>query len=410
MVSPDDIDSIVLVNKGKPYELVRDSDGWIITVPRILLADMRIIRNILDVLNREKILKVVATDTGRLGEFGLKRPVLRATFRHDGESEEFLIGRKSPTESGAYMYKQGLEGVFLVSLDVPRSLNQGLYKLRRKEPFVFDHESLERIVIEKNGGSLEIAREDSGWFMESPYRGKCGEGAVSALVNSLRTVYADEFFDGKEPDPSDYGDSARITMYFDDGSESVMDVYFWGTEADKGIVLYQRGYDYFARTNQRQLWKDINADAGFFLYRTLFDVGAVEFYEIEAVAEGKTIVLKRKGDRWLYQGRGIGKGRMNEFFDMLNGLEAESIIENRDFTGGERSYSLVLKGKDGSAKAWMYAYGEARGSRIIFDSDNREIKKHYAESSNLDKKVLVTNLMIDDLTGFMEGLTEEVSE
>jgi hypothetical protein len=409
-VPPGDVDYIMLVNQGQEYELRKGTDAWMVTKPRKLYADMKIIKNMLDVLNKEKILKVVATDTDRLGEFGLMNPVIYAAFGHGGEMEEFFIGRPTPAKSGAYMYKRGLGGIFLVSLEVAGALNQGLYGLRKKEPFVFDASALNRVVIERKGGRIEMARTGSGWFMEYPYRGRCSRKAVSALVNYIGTARGDEYFDGKVPDPSDYGASARIRMFFDNKPGTVMDVYFWGTEFDRGIVLYQHGFDYFARTDQRDFWRAVNDDAGSFRYRNLFEAEPGGVREVAVKWEGKSLALKRDGGGWSSNGRRVSKERLNAFFDALNSLEAYGIVGEDGFIGGEKSFSLVMKNKDNAVTAGLHVYGESGGSTASFDSERGELKTLYAESSNLEEKVLVTNFMVEDMLEMVKKLTEEAPQ
>jgi hypothetical protein len=407
-VSADEIDYIRLINRGQDYRLEKTANGWMLVKPKRLIADQKIISKIIEVLNKERIIKVVATDLKRMDEFGLTSPVIYAAFGHRGGLEEFFIGRPAPAKAGAYLYKKGLDGIFLVSLDVAGALNQTLYGLRKKEPFVFDETAIKKIVIERKDDRLEMVRKENGWFMLSPVKGRCSDKAVWRFIEEMKTLRADEFYDGKKPKPSDYDKSVRIKLFFDDKTE-VMDVYFWGTEYNKGLVLYQHGLDYFARTNQRDFWNSLHESAWTFRYKNLFDVNPEDVYAITGRMGEETITLKRKGNRWFSSGRKLSEDRVYAFIQMLNGIEAYGITE-KDFIKTEKYFSLLLKDRNGKDVASLYVYGEAKIYSTSFDLERGDIKVFYAESSNLTDKCLVTNFQVEDLYKSLKKLVAEESE
>jgi hypothetical protein len=392
-----EIDEIRLANQGEHYKLTKEDGTWLITAPRRLLADRRIITKIVESLNEERIIKVVSTDLKRKSEFGLTMPVIYAAFGHGGKVDHFFIGPPSPAASGAYLYKGGLEGIFLVSMDVAGALNQNLYGLRRKEPFILDEAlPVRKIVIERNTDTIEIHKAGTGWTVVNPLKGRGSDDDVAALIKAIRYLRADEFFDDMVPDPSDYSKTSRIRIFSGD-REIILDVHFWGTSFNEGLMVYQHGQKYSARTTQREFWNLINQGADFFQYRNLFSFDINDAYQITGNKGGERVSLQKRNGAWYFEDREITEERVTELLEKMNTLKAGGIADKKDYAGGEEYFSLVLKGARGETVSRLSVYGETGSSNASFDPQKGKLVSFFAESSNLEYGCIVTNHQIDDL-------------
>jgi len=404
-VPVDEIDYIKIIKGKDEFELKRDGNTWIITGPKRLLADEAIISMMIDILNREKVKKVVSTDINKAAEFGLEPPYIYAFFGHGGRIDEFFVGRPSPSGAGVYLYRRGLDAIFLVSEDVASALSHDLYSLRKKEPFVFDKDHLKRIVIRRKKDTLDLSKTSLGWFMRSPIEGRCSLRNVLKLIEDIATVRADEFFDESVPEPSDYPKSAKIELVEDSGRQITIDVYFWGTSVNRGIVVYQHGLSYYARVG-RDFWNNIHQDASSFRYRNLFEFKPEEAFKIAVRKDKESLLIERKGRKWMYKDRPLDDTMVEEFMELLNGMEAYRLVEKEEFKKGKGSFSLTVWGRQGNILGVLKVYGEAPRDSFAF-SEEAELKTYYAESTNLVDKVIVTNLQMNDI---YEAIKKTITE
>lgn len=394
-VPVDEIDYIKIIKGKDEFELKRFDSTWMITKPKRLLADRAIISLMIDILNREKIKKVVSTDIKKAKEFGLEPPYIYAFFGHRGEIDEFFVGRPSPSGAGVYLYRRGLDAIFLVSEDVASALTHDLYSLRKKEPFVFNRDHLRRIIIRRKKDTLEFSKTSLGWFMSSPIEGRCSLKDVLKLIEDIATVRAEEFFDEGAPDPSDYPKSAKIELIEDSGRVVDIDVYFWGTSVDRGIVVYQHGLPYYARVG-RDFWNILHQDASSFRYRNLFEFRPEETFRIVVKKYSETLLIEKKGEKWMYENRTLDRTMVEEFIEMLNGTEAYRLIQEKDFRRDKERFRVTVWGRQGNILGLLRVYGEAPRDSFAF-SEDRQLKTYYAETANLVDKVIVTNLQMNDI-------------
>ena len=377
--------------------------------PKYLPADDAVISKIVEVLNSEKIKKVITTDITRSSEFGLKPPYIYAFFGHRGLIDEFFIGKPNPAETGVYLYKRGLDAIFLVSKDVASALSHDLYSLRSKVPFEIDRDKLSRIVIKRRKDTLDINRTTDGWFMHSPIKGRCSTKYVNKLIEDICTVHADEFFDDKKPNPERFPNKAWIELYEGPDRRILIDVYYWGTTPDTGILVYQHGLSYYARVG-RDFWNSINREAPFFKYRNLFEFNPEQLIAIKLKDKDKAWIINKKDNRWLYKDRILNRQVLGEFIELLLNAEAYSVTEKtKDQNREAERFSLELLGADNRILGMLKVYGEAPLNRYAF-AGTEELKAYYAESANLKEQILITNLQIKQLKEAFMKLIQEVTK
>jgi hypothetical protein len=394
-ISTERVDYIRLVVNGNEYELKKKKEGWFITKPETLLADEIIIKKMLEKLNKEKIKKLVTMDMSRLSEFGLKVPAIYALFGYEGNIVEFFLGRPNPAATDVYIYRRGMDGIFLVSKDIVTVLNHNLFSLRRKEPFLFDPARVAGIKIIKDSDTVEMRySQGKGWIMITPNMGRCSEREVIRFLEDIRSVRAEEFYDHMQPEPERYPRNAKLVLLNRDGSEVVIDLYFWGTSIDTGIVVYQHGLDYYARTG-REFWNRIHEDASIFRYRNIFEIRSDDVVKIEFIDKEDKVVISNKSGQWSYSQKILDKIVIDELLERLADIEAYRIINKRDFDRDSVTMRLAISNSDGNRQV-LNVYDEVDIGKRAF-SMKAELKTHYAEASNLKDPVLITNLQMMDI-------------
>lgn len=124
----------VKTNDGKTIAVQKDqSNNWQITQPVTGEGDRtRIVGVVAAMIGRPPERKV-ADNAANLGEFGLASPVYTVDLVSGAGTETYLVGNQSPTQSGAYMVKQGGSTVWLIS-GLDRTLKDYVDRPPKAEP------------------------------------------------------------------------------------------------------------------------------------------------------------------------------------------------------------------------------------------------------------------------------------
>jgi len=397
-IPPDEVDYIKLLVNGLEYELRKTDEGWFIMRPEELRADDVIIRKTIEKLNSGEIKKLITLDVSRLEEFGLKRPIIYALLGYRGNIAEFFFGRPSPTEEDVYVYRRGTDGIFLVSRDIADALSHDLYSLRRKEPFFFDPKRVKEIRIVRQSDIIDMRRAGNVWWMDSPLKGRCSSREVARLLEEISTVRAIEFVDHKKPDPSRFPRSASILLIGQGDNPVQIDLYYWGTTEDTGIVVYQHGLDYYARVD-RDFWNEIHRDVARFRYRNLFDMSLEEIRRLEFTDKEGTLIIERRGGQWYYGPSRPDRVLVEDLLRRLLEMEAYRFTSKKDLEMGHPRMSVILSASGGKVQR-LDVYDEVDTGKVGFAEGN-EVKTFYAVASNLDEPVIVTDLQIGDIKGWL---------
>lgn len=394
------VDLIRLRNMNGSFEIVREGNEWRITVPRDLKADKEAVKRILDLVSQGRIVKIVSSDMGRLSEFGLGSPRVLLLIGYGGKIDELFLADPNPANTDIYAYGRGKNAIFMVGKEVGKVLSAGLHELRKKEVFEFDPGSVEGIRIERKGGVLKFEKTGNEWMILEPVKGKGSKRSIEDFLNMIANQKAEEFFDDASPDSRKYGDSVRIELY---GSGrrplSSLNVYYWGTGAKEGVVTYQPGKDYYART-QRDFWNFLRKDFSEFRYRNLFSFGEDEIGRIEVKAEGVSFSLSKDGSRWLIDGRPAEQGAVKNLLWHLKAWEAVRLERSADGDVEKKGskVSITLFERSGKKAGGLSIFEKKEFAGYSADG-LREISNFYAVSTNLDTPCYVNGLDIEKVTG-----------
>ncbi len=394
------VDLIRLRNVNGSFEIVREGRQWRITVPRDLKADKEAVKRILDVVSQGRVVKIVSSDMGRLSEFGLSSPRVLLLVGYGGKIDELFLADPNPANTDIYAYGRGKSAIFMVGKEVGKVLSAGLHELRKKEIFEFDPGLVEGIKIKRKDGVLEFGKTAGEWMILEPVKGKGSKRSIEDFLNMIANQKAEEFFDDAYPDRRKYGDSMKIELYGPGGKPvSSLDVYYWGTGAREGVVTYQPGKDYYART-QRDFWNFLRKDFYEFKYRNLFSFEEDEVARIEVKAEEVSFSLSKDGSRWLIDGKPAEQSAVKNLLWHLKAWEAVKLERTADVDAEKKSpkISIVLFERNGKKAGGLSIFEKKKFAGYSADG-LKEINNFYAVSTNLETPCYVNSLDIEKVTG-----------
>lgn len=393
------VELIRLRNVNGGFELVREGGQWRLTLPRDLKADEDAVKRIIDVVSGGKIVKVVTSDMGRLSEFGLQTPRVSLLIGYGGTLDELFLADPTPTGADIYAYGRGKKAIFTVGKEVGKVFNAGLYELRKKEVFDFDPGAVERIRVSRKGDTLEFRRSPDGWMINSPMKGRGSAKSVNDFLTGIASQRAEEFYDDAIPDRNKYRDAIKLDLYGSGGAPvSSLEAHYWGTGFNEGVVAYQSGRNYYART-QRDFWNFLKKDFSAFKYRNLFSFAEDEIARVDVKAEGASFSLSRDGSSWLINGKPAEQSAVKNLIWRLKAWEAVRLEQTRDGDVEKEAPGVGIILFDGKAREVgrlnVFDKKEPAGFSV---EGSKQANNFYALSSNLETPCYVSSLDIEKVT------------
>lgn len=335
--NPEDIRMVRIRLGTGGVDVARESSGWVVAGK--YKADRGAIERFFEVLASGRILKTVGHTSDRK-KFGFDRPELKIVLAFADRVESLEIAGKNPSGSGYYAYSKELGRIFLVNEELARDLRLGTFELREKRFFPVEAGAIGKIVLKRKHGTMELKRTDAGWHVEGPLKGEGSSADIEWLLDIVTTQRAEGFV-GWKPE---YGKlPGHLEMRLFDRDMRPMDgadIYYWGTEWNRGTLVHRGGSQEAART-RREFWNNINTDVSVFLKRNLF---AVEREEISGIninwSEGDFRMM-RDGQGWRYGDKPVPEDKAAELLDHILRWRAKKLVrEDREL--GKEQFSIRM--------------------------------------------------------------------
>jgi hypothetical protein len=139
--------------------------------------------------------------------FGLDKPFLTlVVHRTDGKAQEVAFGKKNDFLMKRYAKVSGFGGLYMVDESRCSSLNQSRSEVRAKQPVSFDKADVREVVLESSLGKVTITQPAVGeWKVLDPEPRDGSTQDIERLFVDVQSLSADEFIDGGEARPADFG-------------------------------------------------------------------------------------------------------------------------------------------------------------------------------------------------------------
>lgn len=184
------IREIAVACEGASFTLGRRTDGgWRLDAPVEEEADPRRVRELISALQDAKARKTIEADGSNPGAFGLDPATCRVRVQLEGDSGQrvLAVGRTSPVGTDRYALPDG-GGVALTDGSLHTVLARHPESYLEKRLIPVEPEAVTRMVIDRPGERLVLARDPNGWRMESPVNDRAAEGTCLQLSRAVAGV------------------------------------------------------------------------------------------------------------------------------------------------------------------------------------------------------------------------------
>jgi hypothetical protein len=393
-----------------PITISKSGESWKITKPAEYLPDLGAIDSLFKALAKGRLIKVVG-GTEDLDAFEFKTVHVILSLGYSGTIDVLRIAGESPSGAGHYAYSERLGKIFLVDKEFVTAMNLKPLDLREKRLFIFNREELGRIKIHKKNDTVEIEKRNNGWYMVSPFPMKTDNDDMNTLVDALHTQKSEAFIDWK---PDLAGLERKISLELNDTngiSLGAYEVYFWGTEWDRGIVAHHPGSSEALRV-RRDFWILLNREYSHFAYRNMISINPLKVRKIAFHSGGDIFVLEKRDSLWSYENTQVPMEQILELINSLNSWKAEKLInENRDL--GREHFVLEVEYEGSRSRVVVSDFNmdyEISGA-MLFAARKGKVKKEkidylYARSANLESSAIVRSIDIENILDIVRGLRD----
>ena len=343
---------LLVFDKGEADELTVDGpkgrvvcrkvgDQWRIVEPIDADASRGAVETVLVNLERARLKKYLlledAGDRDLLEEYGLDPPHMMVTLRVRGSVLDTVLYGDSPMGVYVYVKKTSEDRVGMVELYRRTGVNRGLAQLREKRALKFEVGHARELRIQSPGGTIELARLDDGWRMQSPLRTRGDEEEIRKVLNRL-SAPVEEFVDDSPAGLGEYGldpPRLRVEVTAADGAAHTLWI---GGGAESG---------YFAKnlsqpsvfTVDSVLVDRLDEAASGLRFKHLLAFERKEVDRVEFAYPGRTVLCVREGTAWLAvpQQRPVNGVELDAILYNMEELRAEGFLSEES---GGGSYGL----------------------------------------------------------------------
>lgn len=328
---------------GGVAELEKEGDAWRLVSPVTAEADESEVSAITSALESLAVQRVVDENPSNPGDFGLKEPPVEVSFKTTGTDEfrTLQLGSKTPTGSDMYARVAGEPRVFLVFGYLDSTFAREPFDLRDKTILTFDREKVDRLELQREGGSVVLTKASGEWRVESPVEARADFSTVEGLVSRLQSAQMASIVTEKAADLSKYG-LAKPEATAIVGAGSTRAALAFGGKNDEGNVYVRDVNGEGVFTVAADLLTDIQKPLADFRRKDIFEARAYNTGRVELTRDGTTAIFERHAgagedgaDTWQKSGsdQQVDTGKLEAALSRLLGLRATEFAEAKAGTG-----------------------------------------------------------------------------
>jgi hypothetical protein len=195
-----DIESISLTTtEGKSAVVTREAGGWRVKEPVAAMGDPVALDGMASALaelsSQSTIPEPQAPDV-----YGLGDSARLVRFHAKGVEHTLRIGKTAPVGSNTYAATADVKNVYTVPTYRATTFQKSLDDLREHRVLRFDRNSIDRIELGWDGGSVVLEKKDGVWRLTAPVQASADDDAVDKLLSDASYLRADGFIDSPPSD------------------------------------------------------------------------------------------------------------------------------------------------------------------------------------------------------------------
>ena len=155
---PDNVEKLIFKKDGKKIVFSKEQNQWMIKEYIVAKGDNTAITNILHVLQKAEIERVVNEKPDDLSAYGLKEAPLEITVKEKGQPpmESILLGAKNPTKYYIYLKKGNSQTVMITHSGLKDEFNKDINFFREKKLFNIKIEDIKQLFIKYEGKIADL--------------------------------------------------------------------------------------------------------------------------------------------------------------------------------------------------------------------------------------------------------------
>jgi len=321
---PDDISQIKITNGDVVVEFRRTENGWYIGPDPKDRASVDAVRRLIETALGTPILDRI--DAGEIGDrdqlslYGLKKSRVQLDFIGDRDLS-LLIGKDAADESRAYVRFEGSRDIYLIPDDLVNLILSPPQDFRDRMLARLSPDRVDRIVINRPAGEIELRREASGWQIIKPLSAPGSAAAIDALVEKLLRLRIEGFALSADPGVTGLSEPAAEIQLFGEGASTPETIRVGASSPQGGV---------FARLEPRgvtvRLPVSIHEILGFDL-ASLRDTAVARINldlvdMIRVTTSASSFSLKRRADGWVIGDRPANAAAVQKMVDAFASLKS----------------------------------------------------------------------------------------
>lgn len=332
-VDPGRVEVVRIFTGDDEIEIKRHGNGWQMGPDFKDRADSATVAEVLKGLSEmvwfDRIEDSEIQETEDLKRYGLHKPKRRVEIVGPGK-QTLLIGRPAAGDGRLYVRTEDSRNIYVVSDEVLKTVFRRPQDFRDKRLSDLDSSRIDRVVIRRNGGEMELVHESTGWKITKPLNAAADDKKVNVFLDGLLGLQIISFVAADTGELGAYGitEGDREISFYADGNPRAQTLRLGSQTANDRVKA-----QFTARDSVYEL-PEAASDLLAVTPDSLRDrrllplpIDYVDAVKISS-ADG-TFTLRRKGEQWVVADAGSGvvrPGAVENLFAAVNTTEADKFL------------------------------------------------------------------------------------
>ncbi len=321
---PDDINLIKVTNGEEVFELRRTEDGWFTGPEPSDRASVDAVRRIIDSARSTPILDRIDAreidDRDELSTYGLKKTRLQFDFRGDRDLP-LLIGKDAADETRAYVRFQDSQNIYLIPDELVTLISSPPQDFRDRMPMRLRPDRVDRIVIKRAPGEIELKRTGRGWQIIKPLTAAASDSAVESFLGTILKMRIEGFETDANPSGMGLSEPTAEVQLYGEGS-SVPETIRVGASSPQGGVFVRLEPRGVTARLPDAISKILDLDLATLRDNALARVNLDLVDMIRVTTPASSFEIRRKGDLWVCGDKPVDGLLIQKMVEALTGAKS----------------------------------------------------------------------------------------
>lgn len=340
---PNDVQAIRVTSGEYAYELTRKGEAWRIGPEPRDRAEPELVRQLLDMARELQAVDFISASEFRderdHGDFGLSSGENRIELELEKRKLELWFGTEGATDGRVYVRRAGADDVYLIedaleNLAFTNPTGFRDHRLSDLDPSVVD-----RVVMKRPDGEIELRRTPRGWEITRPLRARADAAKVERLLSPVLGTRIFEFIADNATDLSAFGpgEPRGEWIFYPTGDNRAQALRIGEPTKfeDNPAVMAQFTARDAVFSLPTTAWDNLQVSPDELRDRRLLDLNPDTIDAVRVRSESDAFELRREGDDWkLKEGPDttISHSRVSPMIDAIRLAQVQEYIAATDLT------------------------------------------------------------------------------